>query len=97
MTLATISEFGRRVAQNGNRGLDHGWGNMMLVMGGGVRGGQYYGQWPGLANGKLVSGDLQVTTDYRNVLGEIVSTRFPDRPLNEVFPGLTYRPLGLMA
>jgi uncharacterized protein (DUF1501 family) len=96
VTLATISEFGRRVAQNGNRGLDHGWGNMMLVMGGGVRGGQYYGQWPGLANGKLVSGDLQVTTDYRNVLGEIVSTRFPDRPLGEVFPGLTYRPLGLM-
>jgi uncharacterized protein (DUF1501 family) len=96
VTLATISEFGRRVAQNGNRGLDHGWGNMMLVMGGGVRGGQYYGQWPGLANGKLVSGDLQVTTDYRNVLGEIVSTRFPDRPLNDVFPGLTYRPLGLM-
>ena len=97
VTLATISEFGRRVAQNGNRGLDHGWGNMMLVMGGGVRGGQYYGQWPGLADGKLVSGDLQVTTDYRNVLGEIVRTRFPDRPLDQVFPGLTYRPLGLMA
>ncbi len=97
VTLATISEFGRRVAQNGNRGLDHGWGNMMLVMGGGVRGGQYYGQWPGLGNGKLVSGDLQVTTDYRNVLGEIVRTRFPDRPLDQVFPGLTYRPLGLMA
>jgi uncharacterized protein (DUF1501 family) len=97
VTLATISEFGRRVAQNGNRGLDHGWGNMMLLMGGGVRGGQYYGQWPGLANGKLVSGDLQVTTDYRNVLGEIVSARFPDRPLSQVFPGLTYRPLGVMA
>jgi uncharacterized protein (DUF1501 family) len=97
VTLTTISEFGRRVAQNGNRGLDHGWGNMMLVMGGGVRGGQYYGTWPGLADGKLVSGDLQVTTDYRNVLGEIVARRFPDRPLGQVFPGLSYRPLGLMA
>ncbi len=96
VTLATISEFGRRVAQNGNRGLDHGWGNMMLVMGGGVRGGQYYGTWPGLADGQLVSGDLQVTTDYRNVLGEIVSRRFPDRPLGQVFPGLAYRPVGLM-
>jgi uncharacterized protein (DUF1501 family) len=97
VTLATISEFGRRVAQNGNRGLDHGWGNMMLVMGGGVRGGQYYGSWPGLADGKLVSGDLQVTTDYRNVLGEIVHKRFPDRSLGAVFPGLTYDPVGLMA
>lgn len=97
VTLATISEFGRRVAQNGNRGLDHGWGNMMLVMGAGVKGGRYYGTWPGLADGKLVAGDLQVTTDYRNVLGEVVGSRFPDRPLGEVFPGLSYRPLGLMA
>ena len=97
VTLATISEFGRRVAQNGNKGLDHGWGNMMLVMGGGVRGGQYYGRWPGLASGKLVSGDLQVTTDYRNVLGEVVAKRFPDRSLAEVFPGLSYDPIGLMA
>jgi uncharacterized protein (DUF1501 family) len=96
VTLATISEFGRRVEQNGNKGLDHGWGNMMLVMGGGVRGGQYYGSWPGLADGKLVSGDLRVTTDYRNVLGEIVARRFPDRPLGQVFPGLSYRPVGLM-
>jgi uncharacterized protein (DUF1501 family) len=84
------------VEQNGNKGLDHGWGNMMLVMGGGVRGGQYYGSWPGLADGKLVSGDLRVTTDHRNVLGEIVARRFPDRPLGQVFPGLSYRPVGLM-
>jgi uncharacterized protein (DUF1501 family) len=96
VTLATISEFGRRVAQNGNKGLDHGWGNMMLVMGGGVRGGRYYGTWPGLADGNLVAGDLQVTTDYRNVLGEVVAKRFPDRPLGEVFPGLQHQPLGLM-
>ncbi len=96
VTLATISEFGRRVAQNGNKGLDHGWGNMMLVMGGGVRGGQYYGTWPGLADGKLVAGDLQVTTDYRNVLGEVVARRFPDRALASVFPGLSYDPVGLM-
>lgn len=96
VTLATISEFGRRVAQNGNRGLDHGWGNMMLVMGGGVRGGQYYGRWPGLSDGTLVAGDLQVTTDYRDVLGEVVTKRFPDASLGEVFPGLSYAPLGLM-
>lgn len=96
VTLATISEFGRRVEQNGNRGLDHGWGNMMLLMGAGVRGGRYYGSWPGLSAGRLVDGDLQVTTDYRNVLGEVVASRFPERPLSAVFPGLTYRPLGVM-
>ena len=96
VTLATISEFGRRVTQNGNRGLDHGWGNMMLVMGGGVRGGQYYGSWPGLGVGNLLAGDLAVTTDYRDVLGEVISKRFPDRSLGQVFPGLQHSPVGLM-
>ena len=96
VTLATISEFGRRVTQNGSRGLDHGWGNMMLVMGGGVRGGQYYGSWPGLSAGNLLAGDLAVTTDYRDVLGEVIGKRFPDRSLAQVFPGLRHSPVGLM-
>ena len=96
VTVVTISEFGRRVAENGNRGLDHGWGNMMLLVGGGVRGGRYYGRWPGLRTGELEDGDLQVTTDYRNVLGEVIARRFPDRSVGKVFPGLTYRPVGLM-
>ncbi len=96
VTLVTISEFGRRVAENGNRGLDHGWGNMMLMMGGGVRGGRYYAGWPGLDRAGLADGDLQVTTDYRNVLGEVVSARFPRRSATAVFPGLHYRPVGVM-
>ena len=96
VTVVTISEFGRRVEENGNRGLDHGWGNMMLLAGAGVKGGQYYGSWPGLGAGNLLDGDLQVTTDYRNVLGEIVQSRFPGRTANQVFPGLTYRPLEVM-
>jgi uncharacterized protein (DUF1501 family) len=96
VTVVTISEFGRRVAENGNRGLDHGWGNMMLVAGGGVKGGTYYGNWPWLKADKLEDGDLAVTTDYRNVLGELVTKRFPDRTIGKVFPGLTYRPLGIM-
>ena len=96
VTVVTISEFGRRVQENGNRGLDHGWGNMMLLLGGGVRGGQYYGSWPSLGAGKLVDGDLKVTTDYRDVLGEVVSNRF-DRSVASVFPGLSHHPLGVMA
>ncbi len=96
VTVVTISEFGRRLQENGNRGLDHGWGNMMLVAGGGVRGGRYYGSWPGLGSGKEPDADLRVTTDYRSVLGEIVTRRFPDRSLASVFPGVGYAPLGLM-
>ena len=96
VTVVTISEFGRRIKENGNRGLDHGWGNMMLVAGGGVKGGAYYGTWPGLGTGTQVDDDLQVTTDYRNILGEVISRRFPDRSVSGVFPGLSYAPLGLM-
>ncbi|HYO40229.1 MAG TPA: DUF1501 domain-containing protein [Nocardioidaceae bacterium] len=96
VTVVTISEFGRRILENGSRGLDHGWGSMMLVMGAGVRGGRYYGSWPGLGDGRHPDQDLAVTTDYRQVIGEVVTRRFPDRSIASVFPGLTYAPLGLM-
>ena len=92
VTVVTISEFGRRVAENGSQGFDHGWGNMMLVAGAGVKGGKYYGTWPGLDANSLSEGDLKVTTDYRNVLGEIVSKRFPDRSVPALFPGLSFSP-----
>ncbi|MGZ4456166.1 MAG: DUF1501 domain-containing protein, partial [Nocardioides sp.] len=97
VTVVTISEFGRRVHENGNHGLDHGWGNMMLVAGGGVKGGRYYATWPGLGTG--TDDDLQVTTDYRQVLGEVLRSRFPERSLSTVFPGFTVDSagLGLMA
>jgi len=97
VTVVTISEFGRRVAENGNQGFDHGWGNMMLVAGAGVKGGEYYGSWPGLESGSLTDGDLKVTTDYRNVLGEVVGKRFPDRSVPALFPGLALAPVGVMA
>ena len=80
-------QFGRRVAENGSKGFDHGWGNMMLVAGAGVKGGQYYGSWPRLDAAALAEGDLKVTTDYRNVLGEIISRRFPDRSPVPALPG----------
>jgi len=92
----TLTEFGRRVAENGSRGLDHGWGNAMLLMGAGVRGGRYYGSWPGLGPANLTDGDLAVTTDYRSVLAEVLGARF-NASAAQVFPGLKPETVGVMA
>ncbi|BCJ54328.1 hypothetical protein Asp14428_58030 [Actinoplanes sp. NBRC 14428] len=96
VTLVTLSEFGRRVGQNGSGGLDHGYGNAMFVLGGGVKGGKVYGRWPGLAKGKLVDGDLAVTTDYRAVIGEILRARCGVSDVAGVFPGVRPAALGLV-
>lgn len=96
VTLVTVSEFGRRLEQNGNRGLDHGWGSCMFLLGAGVDGGRVHTRWPGLDDGSLVDGDLQVTTDYRSVLTEVVRARFPDVDSSQVFPGFTPQTLGAM-
>jgi uncharacterized protein (DUF1501 family) len=72
VTVVTLSEFGRRVRENANQGLDHGHGNVVFVRGGGVKGG-YRGRWPGLGTG--ADDDLAVTTDYRSVLAEVVTRR----------------------
>jgi uncharacterized protein (DUF1501 family) len=87
VTMITMSEFGRGVRENGVAGAEHGHGNAMLVVGAGVRGGRVHGRWPGLAAGKLVDGDLAVTTDYRQVLSDVVKARFPEASLAKVFPG----------
>ncbi|MEU4618960.1 DUF1501 domain-containing protein [Actinoplanes sp. NPDC023801] len=97
VTLVTISEFGRRVTQNGSGGLDHGYGNAMFVLGGGVKGGKVYGRWPGLTATQLRDGDLAVTTDYRAVIGEILRARCGVGDLATVFPGVTASSLGIVA
>jgi len=97
VTLVTISEFGRRTLENGNRGLDHGWGNVMFVAGAGVNGGKvYHNKWKPL--GDDLESDLHVTTDYRHVLSEIVTARFSEAPKSKVFPGIgAFKKLGFMA
>jgi len=95
-TVAVVSEFGRRLEENGDGGVDHGHGGLMFVLGGGVRGGQVYGRWPGLAPGDLDHGDLAVTTDWRHVYAELVAKRLGNAAnLPTVFPGLTPAFLGL--
>lgn len=89
VTLVTMTEFGRKAKENLG-GTDHGTASSMLVMGGGVSGGRVYGQWPGLAADKLFQGeDLEPTTDFRSVLGEILARRMgvAEATLEEIFPG----------
>jgi uncharacterized protein (DUF1501 family) len=86
--VLTMSEFGRAVAENGNRGTDHGHGNAMIAIGGGVRGGRVYGKWPGLAREQRYEGrDLAVTTDFRDVFGEIVVRHLGAANTQTIFPG----------
>lgn len=95
-TIVTVSEFGRRVQQNGSGGVDHGHGSAMLLLGGGLRGGRVYGRWPGLGAKQLDNGDLRPTTDYRDVLGELVHRRLGGaRVLSTVFPDHRPHELGL--
>ena len=95
----TMSEFGRTVAENGNRGTDHGHGNAMMIIGGGVRGGKVYGKWPGLAREQRHDGrDLAITTDFRSVFNEVVRGHLGLRDTARVFPGFKESaPLGLFA
>ncbi len=85
--VVTMSEFGRTARENGNRGTDHGHANVMFIMGGPVKGGKVYGQWPGLDQSQLYEGrDLALTTDFRRVLGEAVSRHLGNSKLEQVFP-----------
>jgi len=93
IVVVTMSEFGRTAKENGNRGTDHGHANCMFVMGGDVKGGRVYGPWPGLADHQLNEGrDLALTTDFRLVLGEILSKHNGVSDLNAVFPGFENNP-----
>jgi uncharacterized protein (DUF1501 family) len=97
LTLA-MTEFGRRVAENGGRGTDHGHGGVMMALGGGVRGGRVLlagGAWPGLATAKLYRGqDLAVTTDFRSVFAEALHRhlRVGTSDVAAILPGFTIDP-----
>jgi uncharacterized protein (DUF1501 family) len=95
VTIVTMSEFGRRVEENASAGCDHGHGNSMFVLGGGVNGGQIYGTWPTLAPDALDDGDVAITTDQRDVLSELVSKRLLNSNLATVFPDTNYTPQSL--
>ncbi len=93
LTVVVMSEFGRRADENGSQGTDHGHGNCMFVIGGGVAGGQVFADW---TSGELLHPDLryegdslQITTDYRDVVSEILVNRMGNTDLSTVFPNYT--------
>ena len=95
VVLVTMSEFGRTVRENGNRGTDHGHGGVMIVLGGNVRGGKVHGKWPGLEREQLFEGrDLAVTTDFRDVFGEVLTKHLGVTSLATVFPGYAVKRVG---
>ncbi|WP_322816970.1 DUF1501 domain-containing protein [Chloroflexus sp.] len=98
LTIVVLSEFGRRLGRNLSNGTDHGHGNVMMVLGGNVNGRRIYGTWPGLHPDQLDKRqDLQITTDYRQVLSEILVRRLGNPKLGTIFPGLSsYTPLGIV-
>jgi len=93
--ILVMSEFGRTVLENVSLGTDHGRGNMMLAMGGHIAGGQVFSSWPGLAPHQLELGDLAITTDYRDVTGEILVRRMGNNDLSTIFPGHTPSFIGI--
>lgn len=93
VVILTMSEFGRTARENGNRGTDHGHANAMFVLGNSVKGGKVYGDWGGLSNDKLYEArDLAVTTDFRDVFGEVAYKHLNNRNLDKIFPGYTSNP-----
>ncbi|MCG3137230.1 MAG: hypothetical protein HJJLKODD_01073 [Phycisphaerae bacterium] len=90
VTTIVMSEFGRNVAENASAGTDHGYGNVMFVMGEHISGGQVMTQWPGLDPGELYQGqDLAITIDYRDILAEVVQQRLGNNQLSQIFPDFT--------
>ncbi|MFG2039199.1 DUF1501 domain-containing protein [Dactylosporangium sp. NPDC048998] len=94
-TVITMSEFGRRVQENGNVGVDHGHGNAMLLFGGGLNGGKVHGNWPGLAPSALDQGDVAGANDYRDILAEMLKKRFDVGDPTAIFPNHDFKTLGV--
>lgn len=96
-TVVVMTEFGRRVYENASLGTDHGRASVMMLLGGGTRGGRILADWPGLLDEHLEGpGDLPVRYNFRDVLAPIFERSMPGIALNEIFPGYTLSPLDVV-
>jgi uncharacterized protein (DUF1501 family) len=96
VTIVVMSEFGRRVQENASNGTDHGHGNMMMVLGQHVAAQPVVSNWVGLHPDQLTQGDLTITIDYRDVLGEILTNRLKNPNVAEIFPNHAFTPPGVV-
>lgn len=93
VVILTMTEFGRTIRQNGSGGTDHGHASCLFVAGGPVKGGKVYCKWPGLSTEQLYEGrDLALTTDFRDVFGEIAARHLGVRNVSSIFPGFNSNP-----
>ena len=97
VVVVTMTEFGRTAKENGTNGTDHGTASASFVLGGEVKGGMVYGKWPGLTPGKLwQKRDLAVTTEFRDVLGEVLTNHMHAPDVTSVFPKYRPKKVGLL-
>lgn len=89
--IMTYSEFGRRVAENGSAGTDHGTASMQMLIGKSVKGG-FYGEMPSLTD--LDNGDLKYKVDYREVYATVLQEWFGLS--SDKLPGGPYKGLGII-
>ena len=95
VTVAVMTEFGRRVDQNGSGGTDHGTGQVMWVLGGGVKPG-VAGKWDPLSAATLSQGDVPAKNQAFDVLGEVIQKRLGIGSLSTIFPGHDAQPIGVV-
>ncbi len=97
VTLMTMTEFGRTVAENGSAGTDHGRASCMFVLGNNVEGGQIYGSIPQLDIDALEDGrDLPVQVDFRSLFSEVATKQLKVNNQAVLFPDWNGKKLSLL-
>jgi uncharacterized protein (DUF1501 family) len=98
-TVIIMTEFGRRIYENGSLGTDHGRAFAFMAIGNRIQGGKVHGEWPGLietGEEYLGPGGLKINIDYRSVLWEVLAGCMSFGDLSAVFPGFHAEPVGLV-
>src|SRR5262249_30458256 len=93
--LVVVSEFGRHAKENNSLGTDHGHGNAMFLMGGGVNGGQVFSNWPRVGVVGLDQGDLAITIAHRDILAEVLQDRMGIPDPASIFPSHAFTQYGV--
>ena len=94
VTVAVLTEFGRRLRENASFGTDHGAGGTMLLLGETPWGGQVLSSWRDLEGTAFdEAGDVPVGIDYRDVLAPVLQNHAPTIDLQQVFPGHNIQPI----